>query len=209
MSKIFYKTGKLLYWPLYLVYLIYNKIKFEKNFSVKKFINSEDIAPTNFIFVLTSANGDEYILKESNLFMKKFASNKGHVFLTDRQKVKILEKISKHINYGIPPFRLLKDKLLIKNLKGFVSLASIRELKFSDFEIDKIKHLIIDIIKNLHALEYVHGDLKLKNILINGEGFVYLIDWDNLGELSESGRERDLILLNEASLFLNNIKQGG
>lgn len=113
------------------------------------------------------------------------------------KEIKYLQKLSK---LGLIPkiYVITEDFIIMEYIKGETLLESVYSLLPSDLEI--VLLTLEEIIQKWHKLGFAHGDLNLKNIMIDQNLNVHLIDPMIYRNLDESVIHKD----NEMYLFLYN-----
>jgi Serine/threonine protein kinase len=135
---------------------------------------------------LVDLDGKQYILKE----IKPKAIKKSG------SKVIFEEKILSHIDHPSIPklFSTIKSNNMYAYILEYKSGKTIEDMIFGDnhiFTPDEIYRVgikLINIIKYLHERNIVHRDIRIPNVIINGED-VYLIDF-GLARLVNNERYR-------------------
>jgi hypothetical protein len=116
------------------------------------------------------------------------------ILVIEKNSVDTLDSIHKMVSdNGISP-KIFFDCNIDFNSRNYVIklIMSERVIPFDDFEwtsIIQMKKSILTLIDKtllLHSMDYVHSDLKYENMGLNDEGEIYIFDYDNFTEISNS-----------------------
>lgn len=125
---------------------------------------------------------EDIILKPGSYVLKLLKDSdklttKGINFLKKFSKKKLIPEI-----YAIKPYFII-----MKYIFGTTLFDSIEDIHPGTLE--RIFHNLYNIVEEYHELGYAHGDLHLKNILIDHDNNVYLIDPKILNKNFERDQE--------------------
>ena len=127
------------------------------------------------IFIDNGSSADVYLNPETNQIHKVFYEEEPFY-----KEWKMLESITEHEFPFILDYSFDEDEISIQmnyvpyNLENVIN----QETDISIMNKNKLLFNIINAMKSLHEKGIVHNDLKAKNILIDEDETVYLIDFD-------------------------------
>lgn len=198
MKKILLCLSKINKEYFYWFVFIFNKIKFSKKFKIKRVESSTfRSSPTNFLFLAEDKENDKvYILKSSNFFSRMYHKSLGLFWVSEKERCVLFRKISKDpfLSQHIPTFVIYKKKIFFEYIDDAPSLDILLSKKSDFFYDGNIQKDIKNYFLNLHKAGFVHGDIKLKNILISQkeDKTFYIIDWDDLHTINQSVLKKEL-----------------
>ena len=142
-------------------------------------------------FELPKISGHNSLVLYANNKESKFAIK---IFIISKKDLEKFDTIYKLISDNNISPKIYSDYNIEYNSTKYVAkiIISERVILFSDFEwesLDKMKNSIMTLIEKtvkLHSLGYVHNDIKYENLGLDGDGNIYLFDFDNFSEISRT-----------------------
>ena len=144
---------------------------------------------TNFELPKISGYNSLVIYADNN--QSKFAIK---IFIISKKDLEIFDKMYKYISDNDISPKIYSNYNIEYNSTKYIAkiIVSERVILFTDFEfgsLKQVKNSILSFIEKtlkLHSLGFVHNDIKYENLGLDGEGNIYLFDFDNFSELCKT-----------------------
>ena len=173
----------------------------KKSYGNLKLLNLYNIAESKIVeicskynitnFELPKISGYNSLVIYADNYQSKFAIK---IFIISKKDLEIFDKMYKYISDNDISPKIYSNYNIEYNSTKYIAkiIVSERVILFTDFEfgsLKQVKNSILSFIEKtlkLHSLGFVHNDIKYENLGLDGEGNIYLFDFDNFSELCKT-----------------------